>query len=460
MSRFDAIIIGAGQAGPPLAERLTRAGMTVALVERKLFGGTCVNTGCMPTKTLIASAYAAHVARRAADYGVMTEGSVRVDMTRVKARADAVVARARSGIESWLSGMPGCTVVEGHARFEGPSTIRVGEQQLSAPRIFVNVGGRAAVPDMPGIDRVPYLTNTTILALDRLPEHLVIVGGSYIGLEFAQMYRRFGAAVTVIEMGSRLVGREDEDVSEAIGQILTGEGVAVRTGAQCIRLAPHARGVAVGVDCLDGAPEVVGSHVLLAVGRRPNTDDLGLDRAGVATDARGYVTVADDLATNVPGIWALGDCNGRGAFTHTAYNDFEIVAANLLDGEERKLRDRVTGYALYVDPPLGRAGMTETQARASGRPLLVGKRPMSRVGRAIEKDETQGFMKVVVDADTRRILGAAILGTGGDEAIHGVLDVMNAGVPYPVLKWAVPIHPTVSELIPTLLGEMRAVAPA
>ncbi|HVR72533.1 MAG TPA: FAD-containing oxidoreductase [Vicinamibacteria bacterium] len=455
MSRFDAIVIGAGQAGPPLAGRLTKAGMTVALIERKLLGGTCVNTGCMPTKTLVASAHAAHVARRAAEYGVALEGEVRIDMPRVKARADAVVANARRGLGEWLRGLPGCSVIEGHARFEGPDRVRVGAELLSAPRVFINVGARPAVPDLPGLDAVPYLTNRTILAVDRVLPHLVVIGGSYIGLEFAQMHRRFGANVTVVERMPRLIPREDEDVSEAIRGILLGEGIAVRTGAECIRLAPHDAGVAVGIDCGAGGPTVVGSHVLLAVGRRPNTDDLGLETAGVAVDGRGYVAVDDALATNVPGIWALGDCNGRGAFTHTAYNDFEILAANLLDGARRRLSDRVPAYALYIDPPLGRVGVTEAEARASGRPLLIGRRPMSRVGRAIEKAETQGFMKVLVDAETRRILGAAILGTGGDEAIHGVLDVMNAGAPCDVLQRAMPIHPTVSELIPTMLGDLR-----
>jgi pyruvate/2-oxoglutarate dehydrogenase complex dihydrolipoamide dehydrogenase (E3) component len=455
MTRVDAIIIGAGQAGPPLAGRLTGAGMTVALVERKLFGGTCVNTGCMPTKTLVASAYAAHLASRAADFGLVVDGGVRVDMPRVKARADAVSARAREGVEKWLRGMPGCTVLQGHARFESADTVRVGDEVLTAPRIFVNVGGRAYVPDFPGVDRVPFLTNTSVLALDTLPEHLVVVGGSYVGLEFAQMYRRFGAEVTVVEKGPRLIAREDEDVSTAIAGILADEGITVRTSAECISLAPHARGVAVSLTCAAGPPLAAGSHVLLAVGRRPNTDDLGLDRAGVATDARGYVTVDEGLATNVPGIWALGDCNGRGAFTHTSYNDFEIVAANLLDGEQRKVSERVQAYALYIDPPLGRVGLTEAQARAGGRPILVATRPMSRVGRAIEKGETKGFMKMVVDAETRRILGAAILGTGGDEAIHGVIDIVNAGVPYDVLQRAVPIHPTVSELIPTVLGDLK-----
>jgi pyruvate/2-oxoglutarate dehydrogenase complex dihydrolipoamide dehydrogenase (E3) component len=454
---FDAIIVGAGQAGPALAGRLTEAGQKVALIERHLVGGTCVNTGCMPTKALVASAYAAHLARRAADYGVVVEGQVGIAMKAVAARAHRVTLNARHGNETWLEGMKGLSFIRGHACFEGPQLLRVGDRLLTAPRIFLNVGGRAAVPDLPGVDTVDYLTNSAIVALDTLPDHLVVVGGSYIGLEFAQMYRRFGVTVTVVEKGPQLIGREDVAISEAVRDILTAEGIAIRTDACCITLAPHADGVAVGVDCASGEPEVIGSHVLLAVGRRPNTDDLGLHLAGVETDARGYIKVGDDLQSNVPGIYALGDCNGRGAFTHTAWNDYEIVAANLLDGEARKVSDRLQGYALYIDPPLGRVGMTEAQARATGRPLLVSTRPMTRVGRAVEKGETQGFMTVVADAETRQILGAAILGTGGDEAIHGILDMMTARQPVDVLIRSVPIHPTVSELLPTLLGDLAAV---
>jgi pyruvate/2-oxoglutarate dehydrogenase complex dihydrolipoamide dehydrogenase (E3) component len=458
-SVFDAIVIGAGQAGPPLAGRLTGAGMKVALVERALFGGTCVNTGCTPTKTLIASAQAAHLARRARDYGVVIGGPVTVDMARVKARADAVVAASRGGLEDWLRNMHGCTVLRGQAAFESPTRVRVGDDVLSAPRIFINVGGRARVPHMPGVNEVPYLDNSSILALDRVPEHLVVVGGSYVGLEFAQLFRRLGAAVTVVEMRPHLIPREDADVSAAIEEILRGEGIAVRTNAACVALGRYENGVAVRLECAEGPPSVIGSHVLLAVGRRPNTDDLGLERAGVATDSRGFITVDDRLATNTPGIWALGDCNGRGAFTHTSYNDYEIVAANLLDGANRLVSERIPGYALYTDPPLGRVGLTETAARASGRPLLVGARPMTRVLRAVEKGETQGFMKVVADAGTRQILGAAILGVGGDEAIHGVIDMMNARATIDAYLRAVPIHPTVSELIPTVLGEMKPVPP-
>jgi pyruvate/2-oxoglutarate dehydrogenase complex dihydrolipoamide dehydrogenase (E3) component len=454
-TRFDAIIIGAGQAGPPLAGRLTGAGMKVALVERKVFGGTCVNTGCTPTKALVASAQAAHIARRSADYGVSVGGPVAVDMAAVKARVDAIVAGSRNGIRDWLGAMERCTVYQGHARLESAREVRVGDELLAAERIFINTGGRAFVPDMPGIDRVRFLTNTTMVALDRLPRHLVVVGGSYVGLEFAQMYRRFGSEVTVVEKGPRLIQHEDEDVSAAVADIMEGEGVHLRLAAECIAFEPHGDDVAVGVQCKEGDPTAVGSHVLLAVGRRPNTDDLGLDRAGVKTDGRGFIQVDDQLRTSVPGIWAMGDCNGKGAFTHTAYNDFEIIAANLLDDAPRKVSDRLTTYALYVDPPLGRVGLTEAAVRRSGVRALVGTRPMTRVARAIEKGDTRGFMKVLVDADSKQILGASILGVGGDEAIHCILDVMAARAPYTTLQRTMHIHPTVSELIPTVLGELR-----
>lgn len=446
------MIIGAGQAGPPLAGRLADAGQRVVLIERRLIGGTCVNYGCIPTKTLVASAHAAHLARRAADYGVRT-GPVTVDMARVKARKDAIMLDDRRGLESWLQGMDGCTVVRGHARFEDPHTVRVGERLLSADRIFLNVGGRAVVPDLPGLADVDHLTNVSMLELDTLPEHLVIVGGGYIALEFAQMYRRFGARVTVVQRGSRLASHEDADVSAAIHDILAGEGIDIVVDASAIRFARCDGGVA--VTPADGAEPVVGSHLLIAVGRRPNTDDLALDRAGVAVDERGHIVVDDRLRTTAEHIWAMGDCNGRGAFTHTAYNDFEIVAANLLDADPRGVGDRVRAYAMYIDPPLGRAGMTEDEVRASGRKALLAKRPMSRVGRAVEKGETQGFMKVLVDADTTEILGAAILGVGGDEVVHAIVDVMAARQPYTAISRTMHIHPTVSELLPTLLQDLQ-----
>jgi pyruvate/2-oxoglutarate dehydrogenase complex dihydrolipoamide dehydrogenase (E3) component len=450
--KFDAIIVGAGQAGPPLAGRLTDAGQTVAVIERKLVGGTCVNTGCIPTKTLVASAHAAHLARRGAEYGVGT-GEITVDMANVKARKDKIMLDDRRGVESWLEGMKGCTLIRGHARFEGPHTLSVDGRVLEADRIFLNVGGRAVAPDMPGLTGIEYMTNVGILELDTVPDHLVIIGGSYIALEFAQMYRRFDARVTVIEKGPRLTSREDEDVSATIKGILEAEGIEVVVDATAIQFAKRDSGFQ--VIPREGAEPIIGTHLLMAVGRRPNTDDLRLDKAGVEMDARGYIVVDDQLRTNVEHIWAMGDCNGRGAFTHTSYNDFEIVAANLFDDDPRRVSDRVTTYALYIDPPLGRAGLTVEQVRKSGRKALVGKRPMTRVGRAVEKGETQGFMKVVVDAETEEILGAAILGVGGDEVIHAILDIMTAKKPYTAISRTMHIHPTVSELVPTLLQEMK-----
>ena len=452
--KYDAIVIGTGQAGPSLAARLAGAGMKTAIVERKRFGGTCVNTGCIPTKTLVASARAAHVARNANEYGVITGGAINVDMRRVKERKDAVVRRSNEGVEKWLKGTENVTVYEGHARFEGAHQLRVGNELLEADKIFINVGGRASTPPLRGLDQVNYLTNSTMMDVDFLPEHLIVIGGSYIGLEFAQMYRRFGSDVTIVEMGPRLIQREDEDVSEAIKTVLEAEGIKMRLSAECIALERRGDKVAVGVDCTSGDKIVVGSHVLLAVGRVPNTADLGLEKAGVAVGQRGYIQVDDQLRTNVSGIHALGDCNGRGAFTHTSYNDYEIVAANLLDGDQRRVSDRITAYALYTDPPLGRAGMTETEARKSARKALIAKRPMARVGRAVEKGETQGFMKILVDAETKEILGAALLGIECDEVIHSILDVMYAKAPYTVIQRAMHIHPTVTELIPTMLGEL------
>ncbi len=452
---YDAIVIGTGQAGPSLAARLAKAGMSVAVIERKRFGGTCVNTGCIPTKTLVASAYAASLARRAADYGVQIGGGVTVDMKAVKARKDAIVRRSNEGVEKWLKNTSNCTVYEGHARLAGPRAVRVNGGLLESERIFLNVGARAFIPPMPGLDGAPFLTNSNMMDVDFLPEHLIVIGGGYIGLEFAQMYRRFGSRVTVIEKGAQLMRREDDDVTAAVREILEKDGVEFCLNVECIAVEKRGEGVAVQLDCDEGSREVTGSHLLLALGRRPNTDDLGLETAGIAVDARGFIQVDEQLRTNVPGIWALGDCNGKGAFTHTSYNDYEIVAANLLDSDPRRVGDRIPTYALFIDPPLGRAGMTEAEVKQSGKKALIGKRPMTRVSRAIEKGETQGFMKVLVDAETQRILGAAILGVGGDEIVHSILDVMYADAPYTVIQRAVHIHPTVTELIPTMLGEMK-----
>jgi pyruvate/2-oxoglutarate dehydrogenase complex dihydrolipoamide dehydrogenase (E3) component len=454
-TRFDAIVIGTGQAGPPLAARLSDAGMKVAIVERKYFGGTCVNTGCIPTKALVASAYAAHLTRRAAEYGLETGGQIHVDMKRVKARKDEIAGRSRTAVEDWMRGLANGTVYQGHGRFESAHSVRVNDELLEADEIFINVGARAAIPRMPGLDQVSYLTNSTIMDLDHLPEHLIIVGGSYIGLEFGQMYRRFGAKVTIVEKFDRLLGREDEDVANTIKEIFEGEDIQLRLKAECMTARQQGGRIVISLDCADDSRQVEGSHLLLAVGRVPNTDDLGLDKAGVETDKAGYIEVDDQLRTNVPGIWALGECNGKGAFTHTSYNDYEIVAANLLDNDARRVSDRIMTYGLFIDPPLGRAGMSAAQVKASGRKAWVATRPMTRVARAVEKGETKGFMKVIVDAESKEILGAAILGVTGDEVVHVLLDVMYAKAPFTTVSRAVHIHPTVAELLPTLLQQLR-----
>ena len=452
--RYDAIVIGVGQAAPALCARLDKQGLKTAVIERKLLGGTCVNNGCIPTKTLIASAHAAHLARRGGDYGFAT-GAVRVDMKAVKRRMDHVVGQSASRLRKWIAGMKNVTLLRGQAKFTGPRRIAVKGRELEAERIFINVGARAAVPDMPGVKEVPFFTNSTMMDVDFRPPHLIIVGGSYIGLEFAQMYRRFGSEVTVVERMPKLLPREDDDVAAEIRAIVGREGIEIRTDAECMALKKKGKRIAVTLECKQGKPIAEGTHVLLAVGRTPNTGDLGLREAGIETDERGYIKVEDDCRTSAEGVWALGECNGKGAFTHTSYNDYEIVAANLFDNDKRRISDRIQAYALFIDPPLGRAGMTEAEAKKAGKRTLVGKMAMSRVGRAREAGETQGLMKVLVDADSKELLGAAILGLNGDEIVHSLLDVMYAKRPYTTIQRAVHIHPTVTELIPTLLGDLK-----
>ena len=452
--RYDAIVIGAGQAGPALCARLDKEGLKSALIERKLLGGTCVNNGCIPTKTLIASAHAAHLATRGADYG-FGAGRIRVDMKAIKRRKDQVVRHSSDALKKWIGGMKHVTLIHGQARFSGPHRIAVKGRELEAERIFINVGARAAVPDMPGVKDVPFLTNSSMMKVDFRPPHLVIVGGSYIGLEFAQMYRRFGSEVTVVERAPKLLPREDDDVAAEVRAIVERQGVKIRTDAECMELKKKGQRIVVGLHCKGGKPVAEGSHVLLAVGRTPNTSDLGLREAGIEADERGYIKVDDECQTSAAGVWAMGECNGKGAFTHTAYNDYEIVAANLFDADPRRISDRIQAYALFIDPPLGRAGMTEAEARKSGRSVLVGKKAMKHVGRAREAGETQGFMKVLVDAKSQELLGAAILGLNGDEIVHSLLDMMYAKRPYTTIQRAVHIHPTVTELIPTLLGELK-----
>jgi len=454
MTKYDAIVIGTGQAGPSMATKLAGAGMKIAIIERDKFGGTCVNNGCIPTKTLVASARAAYVANNAGDYGILINGPVSVDMKQVKARKDRISGKSNKGVEQWLKGTENLTVYEGTGRFESNTSVRVGDELLEADKIFINVGGRAFVPPFANLEEIEFLTNESIMDVDFLPEHLIIVGGSYIGLEFAQMYRRFGSQVTVIEQSPGIIPREDADVSMVVKQVLLKEGVSFRFNAECIDASKQGNEIVVKVSCTDGEPEVRGSHLLFAVGRTPNTQDLGLDKTDIEIDGRGFITVDDQLRTSATGIWALGDCNGKGAFTHTSYNDFEIVAANLLDDDARKVSDRIMTYGLFVDPPLGRVGMTESQARESGRNVLIGKRPMTQIARAVEKGQTAGFMKVLVDADSKEILGAAIIGLNGDEVVHSITDIMYAKMPYTVIQRAVHIHPTVSELIPTMLADL------
>ena len=455
MQRYDAIIIGTGQAGPALAHRLAGAGKTIAVIERKFFGGTCVNTGCTPTKTLVASAYAAHMVRRAADFGVKIPCEISVDMKAVKARKDHVSGLSRDGIEQSLKNLKGCRVYQGHARFIGPKSVEVAGEVLEAEWIFVNVGGRALAPPIPGLDEVGYLTNSSIMDVDFIPPHLIILGGSYIGLEFAQTYRRFGSEVSVIELAPHLIAREDEDVSSAVADILQGEGIKIHVNSSVVGVVRQGNNIAVQIVRDGVASQIVGSHLLVAIGRRPNTDDLGLDIAGIAVDDRGFIKVDDELRTSVPGVWALGDCNGRGAFTHTSYNDFEIVAANILHHERRRVSDRIPAYALYTDPPLGRVGMSEAEVRGTGRPAMVGTVEMKRVGRAYEKGETLGFLKILVDKVSKQILGASFLGLSGDEIVHSILGLMYVDAPYTVLQRAVHIHPTVSEFIPVMIGNLK-----
>jgi pyruvate/2-oxoglutarate dehydrogenase complex dihydrolipoamide dehydrogenase (E3) component len=454
-SRFDSIVIGAGQAGPTLASRLVSAGEKVALIEKGWLGGTCVNVGCTPTKALVANARAIQQTRRGVEMGFSLPGDVAINMAKIKERTQGIVLQSRSGLEKWLGGMEHLTLLKGTASFVSNHTVQVNGEHYEADKIFLNVGARPTIPNFPGVDSVPYLTSTTILDLDTVPEHLAVVGGSYVGLEFAQIFRRLGAKVTVVERGSRLISHEDPDISDAVAQILTGEGIDLRLDSECIRLQQADGKIEVHVSCRTDPPTVTASHALLAVGRTPNNDLLALDKAGIELDSHGYIQVDDQLRTNVEGIWALGDCNGHGAFTHTSYNDYEIVAANLLDGDSRRLSDRIPAHALYIDPPLGQIGMTEEQVRKTGKPALIGTRAMTRVSRATERGETQGFIKILVDKESQQILGASILGTEADEAIHCILTAMYARKPISLLQRSVHIHPTVAELIPTTAQDLK-----
>ncbi|ARG97567.1 FAD-containing oxidoreductase [Legionella micdadei] len=453
--KFDAIIIGTGQSGPSLAVRLAATGLKVAIIERKNFGGTCVNTGCIPTKTLVASAEVAHLVQRANEFGIDINGTIKTNWKNVKARKDAIVHKASQGVEQWLKNTPNVTVFHDHAKFVNNYTIAANNQHLTAEKIFINVGARAFIPPMKGINEINYLTNSSLLDLEALPEHLIVIGGSYIGLEFAQAFRFFGSKVTVIEKAPRLIPREDEDVSETVLAIMKAAGIDVHLNTNCLEFSKSGEEVVAHVGCDNNKKTIQGSHVLMAIGRKPNTDDLGIENTDIKLDNRGMVEVDDYLATSVKNIWAIGECNGRGAFTHTSYNDYQIVADNLLHHTQRKVTDRIMAYALYIDPPLGRCGMTEAEIRQAGLKALVAKRPMTQVKRAVIKGEPTGFIKVLVDENSQKILGATILGVGGDEIIHSILDVMYADKPYTLIRDAVHIHPTVSELIPTTLEQLQ-----
>jgi pyruvate/2-oxoglutarate dehydrogenase complex dihydrolipoamide dehydrogenase (E3) component len=453
---FDAIIIGAGQAGPALAAKLAGAGQQVAVIERRHLGGSCINFGCTPTKAMVASARAAWMARHAGEYGVRVHGDVLVDMPAVNARAEKIVEASRRGLREWLESTPGVTLIDGHARLGGAGEVHVEDRSYRAEHIFINTGSRPIVPDLPGLDQVECLTSTHMVGIDRVPDHLVVLGGGYIGVEFAQMFRRFGSAVTLVERHARLLEHEDSDISAAMQSLLEAEGIEVLVAAAATRVARHDRGVVLSVDQgAAGTREIIASDLLLALGRRPNSDELDLEAAAVATDAHGHIRVDAQLHTSVDGIWALGDVNGHGGFTHTAYDDHAIVADELFGDGQRSLEDRIDAYAVYTDPPLGRVGLTEARLRGSGRRVLLASMPMTEVSRARERGETQGLIKLLVDGDSEQLLGAAVLGIAGDEVVHGVLDLMAAGAPYTVLRDSMGIHPTVSELLPSLLERLE-----
>ncbi len=455
MPHYDIIWIGTGQATGTIVPRLVKAGKSVAVVEGGRFGGSCVNYGCTPTKTLVASARAAHMARRGPDFGVIT-GAVGIDFARVMQRQNEMRHGGSSGLERWLRGMSGVTVYAGYGRFSDPHTVNVNGEELHGETIVINAGGRARVLPIPGLDEVAWLDNARLLDVPELPRHLVIIGGSYIGLEFAQAFRRFGSQVTVLEAGPQIMGREDADIAAAAQAVLVGEGVAIHTGVKVQRLAQ------VGPQQIDAFFEqagelqsVRGTHVLVAVGRVPNSDRLNLTAAGVTTDTRGYIQVNEVMQTNVAHIFAVGDINGEGAFTHTSVNDGEIFWDFYTGAEERTLTMRIPTYAMFIDPPLGRVGMTEKEARASGRPVLMATRPMKHIARAREKDETAGLVKILVDADTQQFLGAAILGVGGDEVINMFTPFMYTGHSYRLFRKAVLTHPTVAELMPWILDDLQ-----
>lgn len=458
--RYDGIVIGAGQAGGPIATTLARAGWKMALIEREHVGGTCVNEGCTPTKTMVASARVAHLARRGADYGVRT-GPITIDMETVRRRKREIVETFRSGSESGVKETPNLDFLKGEARFTGPKAVSVrledgAERALTADNIFINTGARPTIPKIDGLDGIPYLTSTSVMELGAVPEHLIVLGGGYIGLEFAQMFRRFGSAVTIIQRGKQLAPREDEDVSEEIAKIFREDGIIVLRETQVRRVAQEADGgLSVTVEGPDGARTLSGSHLLVATGRTPNTDALDPAAAGVTLGKRGAIPVNERLETNVPGIYALGDINGGPAFTHISYDDFRILRANLLDGGTQTTAHRPVPNTVFIDPQLGRVGLSEREATAQGKKFHVAKMPMSDVARAQETDETRGFMKAIVDADSGQILGCAILGVEGGEIMSIIQVAMMGKLPYTALKDGVFAHPTLAESLNNLFTTLE-----
>ena len=452
--KYDAIIIGSGQAGNPLSYRFADLGRQVAMIEMGNVGGTCINTGCTPTKTMVHRAQIAHYARNAARWGVHAE-NVTVDLPAIVVQKDSVVANFRGGIKKKIGLHPNIRLYQGQARFAGAHQIHVGETLLESGNIFINTGGRPIIPDIPGLDSALVLTNETMMELKELPQHLIVLGGGYVGLEFGQMFRRFGSRVNILQNQAQIVPREDPEIAGELQKTLEAEGIKFHLNVQATQVEHTAGSVKVFLATPGGPTIISGSHLLVAVGRRPNTDDLGLDKAGVEADKSGFIGVNSRLETNVPGIWALGDVKGGPAFTHVSYNDFQIVDANLTQGKNLTIENRIVPYCVFTDPQLGGVGMTEKEARAAGHKLKIGTIPMSQVARAIERDETAGMMKVIVDAANDRILGAAILGSEGGELVHVLYTLMLGNLPYTLLKGAVYIHPTLTEGFFTLLNSVK-----